>query len=575
MNNSIPATSSSGISQSFILGNSSSQLKRGISEVSDSDTPGRTVYQRTSIPDSFVTTYHMCTLPAANTLSTFDSNIAQATSPGTGFTITTNRSVAFNAPTSTFIPVSASVSMLKSEIPSITVSYGPISIVTSPVTGTTPIFYNAMDTKIQVNQALANSAFTPESSSNEPQLVPMPAFINKGSQYVPTTPANISTYGIPQEQSSEASTPNFTFGNQSQVDTTATAAIPLFSHQKPDEITQNMPTHIFTTGISEGIVNAPSIEPISHVKETSRSSFSSRVSITSGSMAIARTSFEPSTSTLINSSSTPTILAPSHNIAFDPPAENKPNPFSFDKILKDMSEASTQPPSQIYATLVTPSLPNPYPNEIIQHTNFKIDNISSSTRFEELPEKAQKELDELERYICLQGQKSEHIKTHSVPRQAQMMDECRKDTESLSQSISTYSNNLSTSLNSTRSLFDTLREQQRQANDGCAVIEAWKQHGAPYRWLFGYSDENDYFSLISKQLANKVEEYKQCIWEIERIVDSWIKNKVQSPQDIARIIHAQNLTLLNLGNKVAYLHEYVQQEKEHYQRSVFPLMTEA
>lgn len=39
-----------------------------------------------------------------------------------------------------------------------------------------------------------------------------------------------------------------------------------------------------------------------------------------------------------------------------------------------------------------------------------------------------------------------------------------------------------------------------------------------------------YFSLISKQLANKVEEYKQCIWEIERIVDSWIKNKVQSPQ---------------------------------------------
>lgn|SRR6478735_8345729 len=73
------------------------------------------------------------------------------------------------------------------------------------------------------------------------------------------------------------------------------------------------------------------------------------------------------------------------------------------------------------------------PNEIIQHTNFKIDNISSSTRFEELPEKAQKELDELERYICLQGQKSEHIKTHSVPRQAQMMDECRKDTESLSQ----------------------------------------------------------------------------------------------------------------------------------------------
>lgn len=73
------------------------------------------------------------------------------------------------------------------------------------------------------------------------------------------------------------------------------------------------------------------------------------------------------------------------------------------------------------------------PSEIIQHTHFKIDNISSSTRFEELPEEAQKELDELERYIFSQGQKSEYMKIHSIPRQAQMMDKCRKDTESLSQ----------------------------------------------------------------------------------------------------------------------------------------------
>ncbi|EIE79191.1 hypothetical protein RO3G_03896 [Rhizopus delemar RA 99-880] len=470
-NNSIPATSGSGISQSFILGNSSSQLKRGISEVSDSDIAGRTVYRRISIPDPFVTIYHTSILPVADALFTFDSNIAQTTSPGTSFTTTANRSVAFNAPTSTFIPVSVSVSMLQSVMPSTAVSYGPIGNVTSPVNGTASIFHKTMETKMQVNQVLANPAFTPDTSGNVP-------------------------YGIPQEQSSETLTPNFTFRNQSQADTTAVAAMPLFSQQKPDEIFQRTPTHIFTTKISEEIVNTPSIEPISQVKEAFRNPFSFGASTALSPMANARTSFEPSASTLVNSSSTSTTLAPSHSIAFNSPAENEPNPFSFDKILKDMSEASTQPPSQIYATLATPSLPNPYPSEIIQHTHFKIDNISSSTRFEELPEEAQKELDELERYIFSQGQKSEYMKIHSIPRQAQMMDKCRKDTESLSQSVDTYSNTLAASLNSTQSLFDTQREQQRQANDGCAVIEAWKQYGAPYRWLFGYLDENEYVAKV-------------------------------------------------------------------------------
>jgi hypothetical protein len=39
-----------------------------------------------------------------------------------------------------------------------------------------------------------------------------------------------------------------------------------------------------------------------------------------------------------------------------------------------------------------------------------------------------------------------------------------------------------------------------------------------------------YFSLLAKQLTNRLEEYKKCIWEIERTAESWSKNRAQSPQ---------------------------------------------
>lgn len=80
-----------------------------------------------------------------------------------------------------------------------------------------------------------------------------------------------------------------------------------------------------------------------------------------------------------------------------------------------------------------------------------------------------------------------------------------------------------------------------------------------------------------------MEEYKKCIWEIERTAEAWTQNKVQSPQgksikhkgtlfncfentDIANIMRAQNVTFLALSNKVASLHESVNAEKNNYSR---------
>lgn len=56
-----------------------------------------------------------------------------------------------------------------------------------------------------------------------------------------------------------------------------------------------------------------------------------------------------------------------------------------------------------------------------------------STRFSELPEQAQKELDELEKYVRLEGQRCEYIGNHKLPQHLNAMTKAKKETESLSQ----------------------------------------------------------------------------------------------------------------------------------------------
>lgn len=57
----------------------------------------------------------------------------------------------------------------------------------------------------------------------------------------------------------------------------------------------------------------------------------------------------------------------------------------------------------------------------------------STTRFTELPEQAQKELDELEKYIRMESQRCEYIGKQKMPQHLDAMDNARKNTEILSQ----------------------------------------------------------------------------------------------------------------------------------------------
>lgn len=72
-------------------------------------------------------------------------------------------------------------------------------------------------------------------------------------------------------------------------------------------------------------------------------------------------------------------------------------------------------------------------SQVVNHTNFRIDNIMSTTRFTELPEQAQKELDELEKYIRMESQRCEYIGKQKMPQHLDAMDNARKNTEILSQ----------------------------------------------------------------------------------------------------------------------------------------------
>lgn len=56
-----------------------------------------------------------------------------------------------------------------------------------------------------------------------------------------------------------------------------------------------------------------------------------------------------------------------------------------------------------------------------------------STRFTELPEQAQKELDELEKYVRLEGQRCDYIGNHKIPQHLDSMSKAKKNTEILSQ----------------------------------------------------------------------------------------------------------------------------------------------
>ncbi|KAI9319287.1 hypothetical protein BX666DRAFT_1924684 [Dichotomocladium elegans] len=246
----------------------------------------------------------------------------------------------------------------------------------------------------------------------------------------------------------------------------------------------------------------------------------------------------------------------------------KPNAFSFTKVLEDLERIASQPPSQIHASLLTPALQGLQQNQIVTVTNFRIDNILPTTRFSELPEQAQTELDQLNQYIRGETQKCDFVLRHGARQHLDTIQDTQAQTDSLVQQLGALSSNLKRQMQNIELLFDKAGAQLRHAADASSVIEACKHHGSTSRWLSGYGTDDDYFVNLSSHLQARLEEYKRTVWEIERTTESWSKQKVRTPQDIGRIMKEQNSAFLALANRVALLDEDVKGEKERYAQYV-------
>ncbi|KAI8367069.1 hypothetical protein BD560DRAFT_147647 [Blakeslea trispora] len=438
------------------------------------------------------------TTPATTSPFTFGSSTSVAAPPPTTTTTTTTTNSATSPSPFTF---GSNTSNTTSATTS-TTSH-PTTPTTTPATTTTTT------TPATTTSKPAFSFGTPQTTTtNTPSTI--------GTQASTIKPAiNLNTSETTTTTTTKPTTPSFSFGTPSTSTSTSTSSTPstsAFSFGKPTESK--------TTNATEG-------EKTSATASTTIPSFSfgakttpvtTTTSTTTPTTTTSTTTTTPATTTATSTSnSKPTTTIPSFTFGNDKektpstttttnsssftfnstttPAPavqpTQPNPFSFDKILEGLAKIAAQPPSQINVSLIAPILAGLQQNQVVHHTNFRIDNILPSTRFTELPEQAQKELDTLENYIRQEGQRCDYIRQQKFPQHLTAMSKAKKETDVLSQELDTLSNTLKSQMEHIESLYDAVKEHLRHANDGCAVLEACKHPGQGPRWLFGYSADDE------------------------------------------------------------------------------------
>ncbi|CAO3583675.1 unnamed protein product [Absidia cylindrospora] len=374
---------------------------------------------------------------------------------------------------------------------------------------------------------------------------------------------------MPAPSTTTTSTPaGSPFGGSSSASSTATSAPTLsFSIPSTDTSKPSATLEKKDAASKQSDKQAPSTSIFSFGSSGGNSAAKSTTSSATSTTTIPSISGLPSFSTAKPTSDTITG-------AVSTAIPRGPNAFSFSTTLENLEKTAKQPSHQIGAALITPSLNALRQNQVVTHTNFRIDNILPSTRYTELPEQARKELDELAQYIHGESQRCDYIKKHAAPKRQDTMKEAKHEYEILSYKLDSLSNSLQIQVNAVEELFDLLKEQIRHFKDGQSVIDACKHPGGrSARWLFGYGDDDDYFMTLSTRLAIRMEEYKHCVREIEFTTNSWTKNRAQSPQDIARIMESQNQTFLALTNQVAALHETLKMEQDLYTQYRFQTIT--
>ncbi|KAG2205741.1 hypothetical protein INT46_001512 [Mucor plumbeus] len=431
-----------------------------------------------------------------------------------------------------------------------------IPATTNATPGPTVLSFGSPSTTSAPTTLLASTSTAPSTglggfSFNKPADSPKVSTATTPASSTPVFSFGSTKASDDKSTASATTAPSLTFGSIKPSTPTATpsSTAPTFSFKSTSDAT----TAASTTSTAAATSTTPKFTFGSDKDKKDESK--STVTSSPFSFGTPAAGTFTTTTAAAGSASTPAITV-------DP---SKPNPFSFEKVLEDLAKIAAQPPNQMYASLITPALAATiHQSQIVNHTSFRIDNIMSTTRFTELPEQAQKELDELEKYIKMESQRCEYIGKQKMPQHLDAMDNARKNTEVLSQQLDALTSTLKVRMANVETLYDAVKGQLRHANDGCAVLEACKHPGNNARWLFGYSEDDDYFSQLARQLSGRVEEYKRCIWEVERTAESWTQNKVQSPQDIADIMRNQNRAFIALSNKVASLHDAVNTEKNYY-----------
>ncbi|ORX62398.1 hypothetical protein DM01DRAFT_1404047 [Hesseltinella vesiculosa] len=374
-----------------------------------------------------------------------------------------------------------------------------------------------------------------------------------------TAPGSLSSFGDDAKK-----TPSFQFSAPTANDK---PAAPTVTPAAALTATTATPVPALSSGFS--------FKPATSAAATSAAPATSTTSTSQPSFTFAlpgASSSTPATSTPATTAATSVPTASTFSFAASTttpaPVPAAPSIFSFEKTLKDL-EAANAHPTAINAALLTPEVLRFHQAQAskptMHTTNFRIDNIQPSTRFSELPQQAQMELDEVQRHIEKEISMSKLLASQRMPeREKAMKSECQT-IDDLTQKWDILKTRLMINSKKCDELLAAVQEHCRHAYAGQSVIEASKNPGmVSTNWMFGHGGRDDYFCALVPKLQTRLVEYKKTLADIELAIESLAKKQFEAPQDLATVANSQNETFLLLANRVAQLHENINMAKALY-----------
>ncbi|KAG9001671.1 hypothetical protein FRB94_004601 [Tulasnella sp. JGI-2019a] len=100
-----------------------------------------------------------------------------------------------------------------------------------------------------------------------------------------------------------------------------------------------------------------------------------------------------------------------------------------------------------------------------------------------------------------------------------------------------------------------------------SIILGWTHPNDHGQSLITYAEfPFQYFSILAKQLQERLQQYKVIVEQIERKLSSAADREQYSPQSIAATLRAQHSTFMSLAGRTAELHNQLQRLKDVYRQ---------